>query len=101
MPPAPSENCYKTRNQVMFHSGDKIGPYTLVRELGRGAFGGVWLALWRTELWEREVALKLPLDDATDLDSIRQEAQTWLRAGNHPNVVPVLNADVYSGQVAI
>ena len=85
----------------MFHSGDTIGPYTLVRTLGRGAFGEVWLAERRTALLTTQVALKLPLDTNADLDLVRQEAHLWLQASGHPNVVPVLDADVYDGQVVI
>ena len=85
----------------MYHPGDGIGPYVLVRTLGRGAFGEVWLAERRTALLTTQLALKLPLDADADLEEIRQEAQTWLKASGHPNVVPVLDADVYDGQVVI
>src|SRR3954454_1681809 len=82
----------------MFHPGDGIGPYTLLRTLGRGAFGEVWLAERRSSLLTTQVALKLPLDDTPDLEAIRQEAQVWLKASGHPNIVPVLEAEVYDGQ---
>src|ERR1051326_6604840 len=85
----------------MIQAGDTIGPYTVVRPLGRGAFGEVWLAERRSSLLTTQVALKLPLDVETDLEEIRQEAQVWLRASGHPNVVPVLDAEVYDGQVVI
>ena len=85
----------------MFHPGDIIGPYTLIRTIGRGTFGEVWLAEKRSSLITTQVALKLPLDADSDLDSIRQEAQVWLRASGHPNVVPVMDAEVYNGQVVI
>src|SRR3954468_11551061 len=85
----------------MVHPGDAVGPYILVRALGRGAFGEVWLAERRGSLLTTQVALKLPHDTAVDLDDIRREAQSWLRASGHPNVVPVLEAEVYDGQVVI
>lgn len=85
----------------MIQAGDTIGPYTLIRTLGRGAFGEVWLAERRSSLLTTQVALKLPLDSATDLDLIRNEAQLWLRASGHPNIVPVMDAEVYDGQVVI
>jgi non-specific serine/threonine protein kinase len=85
----------------MFHPGDRIGPYALLRTLGRGAFGEVWLAERASTLLTTQVALKLPLDQGADLDAVREEAQAWLRASGHPNVVPVLDAEVYDGRPVI
>ncbi len=85
----------------MVQAGSKIGPYTLVRKLGRGSFGVVWLAERRSAIITTYVALKMALDDDVDLDMIRQEASVWLQASGHPNVLPLLEADVYDGQVVI
>ena len=78
-----------------------IGPYTLIHTLGRGAFGEVWLGERVSSLLTTQVALKLPLDAFADLDLIRREAQGWLKASGHPNIMPVLDAEVYDGQVVI
>lgn len=85
----------------MLRPYDKIGPYTLVRQLGQGAFGVVWLAERRGALLTTQFALKLPLDDQIELEKIKQEAQTWLQASGHPNVLPVIEADIYDGQMVI
>ena len=85
----------------MFEPGQKIGPYRLERMLGEGSYGVVWLAEERTGLIQRQVALKLPKEIDPDIDAVRREAATWLSAGKHANVVQVLHADIYEGQVAI
>jgi serine/threonine-protein kinase len=41
-------------------AGDRIGPYRLLRELGHGGMGVVWLAERADGLFQRPVALKLP-----------------------------------------
>ena len=45
-------------------------------------------------MWGRyQLAVKLPLTAAADLGAIRREAQAWVRAGNHPNVLPMFEVD--------
>ena len=78
-----------------------IGPYTLHEKLGRGAFGVVWLATKRTALSEHQVALKLPTADEIDIEAIRQEATVWEAAKGHPNIVAIIEADIYGDQVVI
>jgi serine/threonine protein kinase len=85
----------------MFQAGQKIGFYTLVRKLAEGGFGEVWLAEKRSEFVTKKVAVKLPHDEDVDFDAIRQEAHLWEQASGHPNVLPLIDADVYDGQVAI
>lgn len=43
------------------HPGDLVGDYQLVRPLGQGGMGAVWLAERTDGLIKRQVALKLPL----------------------------------------
>jgi WD40 repeat protein/serine/threonine protein kinase len=85
----------------MFRKGDQIGPYTLLDKLGRGGFGVVWLAEKRAALVVTKVALKMPNDDDIDLDAVRREAALWVHASGHPNVLPIIDADIYDDQVVI
>ncbi|MGH9752893.1 MAG: serine/threonine-protein kinase [Blastocatellia bacterium] len=87
--------------EITLSKGCNIGPYTLVRELGRGAFGVVWLAKRRSALPTPEVALKLPQKRLVNLDAIRQEAAIWVQAAGHPNVLPIIEADIYGEFVAL
>ncbi len=85
----------------MLSTGKQIGPYVLIHKLGQGAFGIVWLAEWRTPITVTKVALKIPLDEQIDLDAIKQEANLWVLASGHPNILPIIEANVYDGQVVI
>ncbi|MBA2732129.1 MAG: SUMF1/EgtB/PvdO family nonheme iron enzyme [Acidobacteria bacterium] len=85
----------------MIRAGEKIGPYTLISKLGRGTFGVVWLAEKRTSLAVTKVALKLPNDDGIDLEAVRREAAVWIEASGHPNVLSIIDADIYDEQVVI
>lgn len=85
----------------MFSEGQQIGPYTLVSKLGKGGFGEVWLAEKRSQFLTKRVAVKLPHDEQVDFETISREAMLWEEASGHPNVLPIIDADVYDGQVVI
>lgn len=85
----------------MYYANQKIGQYTLIKKIARGGFGEVWLGEKQSPLVTKKVAIKLPLDDQFDIETIRQEAMLWEQASGHPNVLPLLDADIYDGQVVI
>jgi len=85
----------------MFRTGQEIGLYTLIKRIGRGGFGEVWLAERRAKFVTTKVAVKLPLDEQVDHEAIKSEAVLWEKASGHPNVLPIIDADEYDGQVVI
>ncbi len=46
--------------EARHQAGETVGPYRLLRELGRGGMGSVWLATRVDGALKREIALKLP-----------------------------------------
>ena len=85
----------------MFQAGQQFGSYTLIRKLAKGGFGEVWLAEKKSPLVTKQVAVKLPHAGQIDIAAIRREAAIWEQASGHPNVLPLLDADIYNGQVVI
>ena len=81
--------------------GGRVGPYDLIRELGRGGMGSVWLARRIEGLTRREVALKLPhpgLFQAELAQRIARERDI-LESLSHPNIARLYEAGVTpSGQ---
>ncbi len=79
-------------------SGDLVGPYRLVSQLGKGAMGEVWRA--RDERLDRYVALKiLPADHAGDVERrarMLREARA-AAAIRHPNVVTLFDIVSHEG----
>jgi serine/threonine protein kinase len=77
--------------QREFVSGQRLfGRYTLIRILGRGGMGIVWLS--RDEELEREVALKflpdLMLQDRAALDDLKRETKRSLEL-THPHIIRI------------
>lgn len=85
----------------MFQEKQKIGQYTLIKKLAKGGFGEVWLAEKQSPLVTKKVAVKLPHDSQVNIETIKQEATLWEQASGHPNVLPIIDADIYDGQVVI
>ena len=73
--------------------GRRIGAYELVRELGRGGMGAVWLARRADQQFDKLVAIKL-LKRGTDTDEVlrrfRAERQILARL-EHPNIARLLD----------
>ncbi len=84
----------------MLRSGGTVGPYRLEQELGRGAFGLVFRAV-REGPVAIPVALKVALDRSAGAERFLEEARVWVRASGHPNIVPVLDANVYDGEFVL
>jgi serine/threonine protein kinase len=76
-------------------SGDHIGPYELVRELGRGGMGSVWLASRADGAFKRLVALKLPhIAWAGNLEERMLRERDILAALEHSNIARFYDAGV-------
>ena len=75
----------------------RIDGYDILRELGRGAMGVVYLA--RDRFLERDVAIKLVAESELTIDGVDRflrEARAMARL-SHPNVVTVYRAGVIDG----
>ncbi|MGH9753650.1 MAG: protein kinase domain-containing protein [Blastocatellia bacterium] len=73
--------------------GRRVGPYRLVREIGRGGMGAVYLAVRADEEFSQRAAIKL-IKRGMDTDFVirrfRNERQI-LAALNHPNIARLLD----------
>lgn len=79
----------------------QIGAYTLISQIGRGGFGVVWLAEKRTAITTTRFALKLARNEDVDIEVFKQEAAIWAQVSGHPNVLPIIEADIHDGQIVI
>ena len=77
-----------------------LGKYKLLQRLGAGGFAVVYKA--RDTVEGRDVALKLPYTgvDKLSLDRLVREVRIVITL-EHPNILPILNADIIDGQLVI
>lgn len=75
---------------------DHIGPYTLLRSLGEGGMGHVWLAARSDGMFERRVALKLlrPGYASPTLRTRFSRERHILARLAHPNIARLMDAGV-------
>ena len=79
-----------------FKPGERIGPYELLRPLGKGGMARVWLARRADGAYEREVALKLPeaLQLRGDMAQRFVRERDILASLEHPNIARFYDAGV-------
>jgi len=75
-------------------SGDRVGPYELVRELGSGGMAEVWLARRADGAYKRELALKLPklARLRRSLERHYERERDILASLEHPNIARLYDA---------
>ena len=89
----------------MLEKDDVVGDYKLVKFLGRGQFGEVWLAEKKLQVSTRSVSHALKflsnLGDEVNLKAAEAEVDTWIEAGGHPNVMSVIDMFVAGKHIVI
>jgi serine/threonine protein kinase len=73
--------------------GRSIGSYRIIRQIGRGGMGSVYLAERSDDQYRRRVAVKAVSSDLVDKETLRRfhnERQT-LAALDHPNIIKLLD----------
>ncbi len=80
-------------NPAATHEGKRCGPYRLIREIGRGGMGEVYLAARDDDQYQKQVAIKL-VRRGMDTDTIilRFLNERQILAGlDHPNIARLLD----------
>ena len=79
--------------------GALIGPYRLLRSIGAGGMGAVWLAERADGLFQRQVALKLPRGAWPRADLVERMARerAILAALTHANIARLYEAGITAG----
>ena len=81
--------------------GSRVGPYLVIRELGRGGMGTVYLASRADDQYESEVAIKLVrpgFDTDFILRRFRRERQILARL-EHPNIARLLDGGTTADRI--
>ena len=73
--------------------GDRLGPYRIIREIGHGGMGAVYLAIRADDQYQKQVAIKLirpGMNSGEILRRFRNERQI-LASLDHPNIARLLD----------
>jgi serine/threonine protein kinase len=73
--------------------GRRIGPYKLLKQVGRGGMGAVYLATRTDGAFEKEVAIKVMFQGLSSPDMVRrfQQERQILATLDHPNIARLLD----------
>ncbi len=89
----------------MLEKDDAIGDYKLIKFLGRGQFGEVWLAekqlQFSTHKFPHALKFLSNLGDEITLKAAKDEVDTWIQASGHPNVMSVLDMIIHNDHIII
>ena len=82
-------------DDAVARAGERVGPYLLLHEIGRGGMGSVWLADRADGAYKRRVALKLPrLAWAAGLGKRMARERDIGALLEHPNIARLYDAGV-------
>ena len=91
LPPQPSDDRAAAAGEPS--EGSNVGPYRLIRKLGAGGMGEVWLAARADDGMKRQVALKLPhLSWSRGLAERMRRERDILASLDHPNIAGIHDA---------
>jgi len=80
-------------NEERSHTGQNIGPYRVIRKIGQGGMGAVYLAARADQAFQKDVAIKLikrGQDTEDVIHRFRSERQI-LASLDHPNITRLLD----------
>ncbi|WP_457445990.1 protein kinase domain-containing protein [Roseateles sp. P5_E4] len=91
----PRLGAWEGEDPAAVHAGDRIGPYRLLEEIGRGGMGSVWRAERADGSYRREVALKLPrLTWGEGLARLMAQERDIGAMLEHPNIARLYDAGI-------